>query len=48
MKKKHYIPPILQCYTLRCSLLLSESLTDMSWSGDRDDSSGTNSTEDSF
>ncbi len=38
----------MQCYTLRCSLLLSASETDMLWSGDRDDSSGNNSTEDSF
>lgn len=38
----------MQCYTLRCSLLLSASETDMLWSGDRDDSYGNNSTEDSF
>ena len=46
--KKQYIPPMLQCYTLRCSLLLSASETDMLWSGGEDDKSGNNSTEDSF
>ena len=48
MKKKHYISPVLQCYTIRCNLLLSASQTEMPWSGDQDDLSGNNSTEDSF
>jgi hypothetical protein len=38
----------MQCYTLRCSLLLSASETDMLWSGERDDTNGENSTADSF
>jgi hypothetical protein len=46
--KKQYTPPIMQCYTIHCSLLLSASETNMPWSGNRDDSSGNNSTEDSF
>ena len=48
MKKRPYISPIAQCYTMRCSLLLSDSETEMPWSGDQDDSSGNNSTEEFF
>ena len=48
MKKRPYISPIAQCYTMRCSLLLSDSETEMPWSGLQDDSSGNNSTEEFF
>ncbi len=48
MKKKHYISPTLHCYTIRPCQLLNGSEKSMPWSGGRDDSSGDNSTEDSF